>query len=89
MTEIQRRQVEEVDNQDQFSPVEMSSNEEHNEAKLEKIVEYKVASYACSSIDVGGVVREEVPHVCDLEDEEGEPTVTISIIQQSAGWYYQ
>jgi hypothetical protein len=80
VTEIQGRQVEEVDNQEHLSPVEMSSNEEHNEAELKEVVENEVASHACSGMDMVGVIREEMPHVSDLEEEESKPVDVISIV---------
>lgn len=51
----------------------MSTNKEHNECELEKVVEDEVTSNSCCSLDMFAFVGEEVPQVCNLEEEEGEP----------------
>jgi hypothetical protein len=40
---------------------------------LEKVVEDEVASNSSGSLDMFAFVGEEVPQVCNLEEEEGEP----------------
>lgn len=45
MAEVERRQVEEVDDQDQLSPDEVGSDEEHDEGKVEEVVEDEVAAH--------------------------------------------
>ena len=73
MAEIERRKVEEVDDEDQFGPNEMSTNEEHDKRELQKVVEYEVASNTSRSLDISGVIREQMPKVSDLEEEESQP----------------
>ena len=51
----------------------MATDEEHDPGELQKIVEDEVASYAGGSLDVITVLREEVPHVADLGEEESKP----------------
>jgi hypothetical protein len=61
VAEIEGRQVEEIDNQNNFSPDEMSSNKEHDEGKLQEVVEDEVASNTCGSLNMFTVLREEMP----------------------------
>lgn len=42
MTEVQARQVKEVNDQDDLSPDEMAADKEHDEGELEKVVEDEV-----------------------------------------------
>jgi len=73
MSEVQSAEVEEVDDQDDLSDEEMSSDEEHDEGELEKVVEDEVASNTSCSLYFLHVLREEVPQVNNLEEEEGQP----------------
>lgn len=45
VAEIERRQVEEVDDQNQLSPDEVGSDEEHDECEMEEVVEDEVAAH--------------------------------------------
>jgi hypothetical protein len=51
----------------------VAANKEHDECELEKVVEDEVASNSSGSLDMFAFVGEEVPQVCNLEEEEGEP----------------
>jgi len=73
VAEIQGRKIEEVENQDELSQVETRPNKEHDEPKLEQIVENEMASNGSSSIDKFSVGGEQVPNVSDLEEEEQNP----------------
>lgn len=73
VAEVQRRQVEEVEHQDDFSPVEVGLDEEQDEAEVEEVVHDEVASHAGGGMDDVGVAREEVADVASLEDEENDP----------------
>lgn len=73
MTEIKEGKIEEVNDQNDLRPDEMGSDEEHDKSKLQEIVEYEVRSNSCCSVNMGSLVREEVPHVTDLEEEEYNP----------------
>ena len=79
MTEVEGGQVEEVDNQKDLGPNEVGANEEHNKAEMQEVVENEVASNTSSSVDVGIVIREEVPCVTDLKEKEGEPRKGLEI----------
>ena len=73
VAEIEGGQVEEVENQDHLSPVEVGSDEEHHEGKVEQIVQDEVAADAGGSLNNVGVAREEVADVSSLENEEYNP----------------
>lgn len=45
MAEVERRQVDEVDDQDQLSPDEVGSDEEHDKGEMEEIIENEVAAH--------------------------------------------
>jgi hypothetical protein len=51
----------------------VSTNKEHDECKLKKVVEDEVASNSCCGLDMFAFVGEEVPQVRNLKEEEGEP----------------
>ena len=73
MAEVEGRQVEEIDNQNDFSPDEVSTNEEHNESEVQQVVEDEVASDTRCSENVVGILGEQVPNISDLEEEESDP----------------
>lgn len=73
VAEVQRGQVEEIQDKDDLGPDEVGANEEHDPCELEKVVEDEVAANAGGCVDVGVVGREEGPDVADLENEEDEP----------------
>ena len=49
----------------------MSADEKHHEGKLQEVVEDEVASNSSCSLDMFTLVREKVPEVGDLKQEEG------------------
>ncbi len=51
----------------------MSADEKHHEGKLQEIVEDEVASNPSGSLDMFTLIREKVPEVGDLKQEEGKP----------------
>jgi hypothetical protein len=73
VAEVKRSEVEEVNNQDEFGPVEVRANKEHDECKVEEVVDDEVASHAGSGIDMARVGRKEVTNVASLENEEDDP----------------
>ena len=73
VAEVERRQVEEVDDQDDLGPDEVGAHEEHDEGKLKEVVEDEVGADGGGGIDVVGVAGEEVPDVSNLEGEENNP----------------
>lgn len=52
VAEIEEGQIEEVDDQKNLSPSEVSAGKEHDEAKLQEVVEDEVASYAGRSLNI-------------------------------------
>lgn len=57
MAEVEGRQVEEVDNQDNLSPDEVPTDEEHNECEVQQVVENEMASNTRCGVyvvDIGG-----------------------------------
>jgi hypothetical protein len=73
MTEVKRGKVKEVDDEDELSPDEVGSDEEHDESELEEVVHDEMASNTCGGIDVVSVGGEEVCNIANLEDEEDDP----------------
>jgi hypothetical protein len=73
MAEVERGKVEEIDNEENLGEDEVSTDEKHHECKLKEVIEDKVASNSSSCLYVGGVGREQVPHVSDLEEKNDNP----------------
>jgi len=73
VAEVKGGQVEEVDDQDDLRPDKMPANKEHDEGKLQEVIEYKVASNTSSSLNMLTALREQVPQVSDLKEEDSEP----------------
>jgi len=63
MSEIEAAKVEEVDDEDDFSPPEMRAYKEHHKGKLQEVVEDEVTSNTSCSIDPCLVRREEHPDI--------------------------
>ena len=63
MAEVQRREVEEVDDQQDLGPDEVRANEEHDPAKVKQVVEDEVATDRGGRVDRGGIAGEEVTDV--------------------------
>ena len=78
VTEVQARQVEEVDDQDDLGPDEVAADEEHNEGELEEVVEDEVGSDGGGRVDVVSVGGEQVPDITDLEDEQEDPAKVLA-----------
>jgi len=73
VAEVERRKVNEVQNQDDLGPVEVRSDKEHDKGEVEEVVEDEVASNAGGSVNNIRVAREEVANVTSLEEEEDNP----------------
>lgn len=73
VAEVERREVDEVDDEDELSPVEVGADEEHDKGKVQEVVEDEVAADAGGGVDGVGVLGEEVGDVAKLEDEEADP----------------
>ena len=79
VAEVQGGEVDEVENQDNLSPVEVGADKEHDESEVEEVVEDEVASDAGGSMNDVRVAREEVTNVTGLENEEDNPGKAVSI----------
>jgi len=51
----------------------MATDEEHDEGELKEVVKDEVTSNGGGCLDMFRFVREEVPHIGNLEEEESEP----------------
>lgn len=74
MSEVQGRQVEEVEDEHQLGPHKVTAAEQQNPAHMKQVVDDEVATDSAGGIDMVGIAREEVADVGDLEEEETEPT---------------
>lgn len=63
-------EVEEVDDQDDLSPAEVSTGEEHDEGEVEEVVQDEVRPYSGGSVDLFEVAGEEVEDITNLQDEQ-------------------
>lgn len=75
VVKVQRREVEEVDDQHQLGDPEVRPHPQQDERRLQHVVDDEVAADVGGLPDPVGVVGEEVPDVADLEDQEHEPVV--------------
>lgn len=73
VAEVERRQVEKVEDDDEFGPDEVRAHKEHDKRKVEEVVENKVAADAGCVVDRLLFAGEEVRNVAELEDEENDP----------------
>jgi hypothetical protein len=73
VAEVERAQVDKVDNKEDLCPEEVGANEEHDEGEVEEVVEDEVATHAGGGVDMIGVLGEEVGDVAELEDKENDP----------------
>lgn len=78
VAEVERGQVEEINDGDHLGPDKVAADEEHGPAELQEVVEDEVGSHARGGLDMVAVLGEEVPHVTDLGKEEGEPGFTLA-----------
>lgn len=70
MTEVERRKVEKIDDQYDLSPYEVRSNEQHDECKLEEVVDNEMTSDWCCGVDMFNLVAEQMKDISNLKDEE-------------------
>lgn len=73
VAEVQGRQIEEVDDEHDLGPDEVRADKEHDEGKVEEVVDDEVAADAGGVVNGFGGAREEVRDVAELEDEEDDP----------------
>jgi len=55
VAEVERRQVEEVEEQNELGPDEVGAHEQHDKGKVKQVVEDEVASHAAGLVDIFGV----------------------------------
>lgn len=85
MPEIERGEVEEVDDQHELGNPEMSVHPEHDEAKVEQVVCNKVGTDIGSGVDI--LARVEMVHVGNLKSNQDDPVdVDDDMIQRERGW---
>lgn len=77
MAEVERRQVEEVDDQDQLGPNEMGADEEHDEGEVQQVVEDEMTPHTGGSLNIVGILGKEMTDVTDLQDEEYNPAQSV------------
>lgn len=73
VAEVERGEIEKVENQHDLSPHEVATDEKHNERELQEVVEDEVASNSGGSVDIVCVGREQMPDIANLKDEEQDP----------------
>lgn len=86
VTEVERGKIDEVENEDNLSPVEVRADKEHDKGEVEEVVEDEMTSDAGGSVNDVRVTREEMADVPSLEDEEDNPGKTISIGTHVRHW---
>lgn len=78
VAEVERGQVEEVDNDQNLGPSKVASHEEHDESEMEQVVEDEVASHGASSVQLLDVAGEQVEDVATLQDEQHNPIYSLA-----------
>lgn len=73
VAEIQRREVDKVEDDDELGPAKVAADKEHDKGKVQQIVEDKVAPDAGSGVANVCVFGKEVHDVAKLEDKEADP----------------
>jgi hypothetical protein len=73
VSEVQGREVEEVEYQQQLGPGEIATDEEEDKANVEEIVHNEVATNSGGCVDMVDIAREQVANVADLQEEKDEP----------------
>lgn len=73
VAKIERREVDEVENEDELGPVEVGADKEHDKGKVEEVVEDEVVADAGGSVGALDVAGEEVADIANLQDEEANP----------------
>jgi hypothetical protein len=56
----------------------VGANEEHDEGKVQEVVEDEVAADTCSRVHIVDITREEVANVSSLQDKENGPKCSVS-----------
>lgn len=72
VAEGEGREVEEVDDQDNFRPKGVAIDEEEDESKVEEVVEDEVRADGSGGVDRGHVAGEEMEYVANLQEEQDD-----------------
>lgn len=73
VAKVAGRQVGKVDNEQQLGPAKVRAHKQHNEGKVEKIMENVMTTDARGMINISYIRGKEMTNICELEDEENEP----------------
>jgi len=86
VSEVEGREVDEVENQEQLGPNEVPVYEQHDKAGVEEVVDDEMASHGACGVDDFDIARKEVGDVTDLEDKDSEPVERDDqIVESEAG----
>lgn len=77
MAEVQGRQVDEVDDQHNLSPREVTSDKQHDEGEVEEVVEDEVATDSAGRVLLGNIAGEQMADVAGLQNEQDEPRQSV------------
>lgn len=73
MAEVERGEVDEVEDQGGLGQDEVRADEEHHPGEMEQVVDNEVASHGACCMDCLGRGGEEVTDITKLQDENDEP----------------
>lgn len=73
VAEVERGEVEEVEDDDDLGPGKVRADKEHDKGKVEEVVEDEVATDAGGGVRRLGRLGEEVTNVAGLQHEENDP----------------
>ena len=88
VAEVERREVEEVDDEHDFSPEEVAVHPEQDEDELQAVGDDVVRAEVRGAGGPGGVAGEEGIEVASLEGEEGDPGIwRVSLGEWLSFWW--
>jgi len=73
VAEVQRGQVDKVEDQDKLGKAEEGAHEQHDPSEMQQVVEDEVAADGAGLVDATSGVGEEVRDIDGLENEHDEP----------------
>ena len=73
VAEVERRQVDKVEDEQDLGPDEVGANEQHDEGEVQEVVDDEMAANCTSGVHMVEVAGEEVADVTTLEDPENNP----------------
>lgn len=72
VAEGERREIEEVDNEDNLCWEEVGTHKEHHKGKVEEVVEDKMRATGAGGVDLADIASKEVEDVADLRDKQND-----------------